>query len=54
MAQGHGLLDAHGTKAAVLVVVQVRAADAAKSHGHQQLMLAHGGLLPVFESQILG
>ena len=54
VAQGHGLLDAHGAKAAVLVVVQVRAANAAKSHGHQQLMLAHGGLLPVFESQILG
>ena len=54
VAQGDGLLDAHSAKAAVLVVVQVGAANAAIGHIHTQLVLAQGGQLGVFDAQVFG
>ena len=45
VAQHHRLLDAHRAEAAVLEVVQVRAADAAEAHAHLQLVrLAAAGV----------
>ena len=38
MAQSHRLLDADKPKTTVLVIVQVRAANAAKSNPHTQLV----------------
>ena len=40
MPQSHRLLDAHHTKTAVLVIVQIGAANAAKRHPHAQLASA--------------
>ena len=54
MAQGHRLLDAHRAKTAMLVVMQVRAANAAKSHLHQQLLLSQTRRLNVLQPQIFG
>ncbi len=54
MAQRNGLLDSHGTKTAVLVVMQVRAANAAIGHIHTQLVLAQSGQFGVFDAQVLG
>ena len=42
MPQSHRLLDAHHTKPAVLVIVKIRAADAAKSDAHPQLGATQG------------
>jgi hypothetical protein len=42
MAQGHGLFDAHGAKTAMLKVMEVRAANAAKSNTDLQLTRARG------------
>ena len=49
VAQGHRLLDAHRAKTAMLVVVQVRAANAAKGHLHQQLLLSQTRRLYVLQ-----
>ena len=54
MAQSHRLLDAHRAKTAMLVVMQVRAANAAKSHLHQQLLLSQTRRLNVLQPQIFG
>ena len=52
--QCNGLLDAHGAKAAVLVVMQVRAANAAIGHIHAQLVFAQSGQFGVFDAQVFG
>ena len=52
MAQGHGLADAHRTKAAVLVVVQVRATDAPKGDLDPQLLGPKLGQAGVFDAQV--
>ena len=55
VAQHHRLLDAHGAEAAVLEVVQVRAADAAGAHAHLQLVAARSsGVAIVFDAQVAG
>ncbi len=52
MAQCHGLLDSDGAKAAVLVVMQIRTANATKGHIHPNLIGAHRRELGGFNSQI--
>ena len=42
MAQGHGLFDTHSAKTSVLKVMQVRAANAAKSNTDLQLTRTWG------------
>jgi hypothetical protein len=42
MAQGHRLFDANGAKTTVLKVMQIRAANAAKSNTDLQLTRARG------------
>jgi hypothetical protein len=54
MAQGDWLLDAHGAKTAVLVVMQIRAANAAIGYIHTQLVFAQGGQFGVFDAQVFG
>jgi hypothetical protein len=54
MAQHHRLLDADGAEAAMLVVVQVRAADAAAAHAHAQLAGAELGGGNFFDAQVAG
>jgi hypothetical protein len=54
VAQGQGLADAHRAKAAVLVVVQVRAADATESDFNAQLLVAQRRQFGGFDAQVLG
>ena len=54
MAQHHWLLDAHGAKATVVGVVQIRPADAAKSHPHQHLAGADLAGIPLVQPQVGG
>ncbi len=54
MAQHHGLLHANGAEAALLEVVQVGAADAAKAHANAQLPGKHFRRGHVFDAQIAG
>ena len=54
VAEHHRLLDADGAEAAVLVVVQVRAADAAGAHAHAGLAGADGGRLDGFDAKVAG
>jgi hypothetical protein len=54
VAQHHGLLDADGAKATMLVVVQVGAADAAGTDAHAHLTRTHGGRRKAFDSQVVG
>jgi len=54
VAEHHRLLDAHGAEAAMLVVVQVRPADAAAAHAHAQLAGPDLGRGHVFDAQIAG
>jgi hypothetical protein len=54
MAQGDRLLDANGSKPAVLVIVEVRPANAAKGHIHAQLLVAQRGQFGVFDAQVFG
>ena len=48
------MLDAHGAKAAVLGVVQIRAANAAIGDAHLELLGFQGRQLTLFQSQIAG
>jgi hypothetical protein len=54
VAQSDGLFDAHSAKAAMLVVMQVGSANAAKGHIHAQLVLAQSGQFGVFNAQVFG
>lgn len=54
VAQHHRFLDAHGAEAAVVVIVQVGAADAAKAHLHAQLIGLHLGGVDVLDAQVVG
>ena len=54
VAQHHRLLDAHGAEAAMLEVVQVRAADAACAHAHLQLMRLERRRVDLFNAQVAG
>ena len=54
MPQCHGLFDSHSAKATVLVVMQIRTANATKGNIHPNLIGAHGGELGGFDSQIFG
>jgi hypothetical protein len=54
MAQDHRPLDAHRAKAALVEVVQVRAADAAEAYVHQHLARAHLAGVLFHHLQIVG
>ena len=54
MPQHHGLLDAHGAKAAVVKVMQIRAANAAHAHLHQHLAGAHLAGVLFVQAQVVG
>ena len=54
MSQGHGLFNADRAKTTMLVVMQIRAADATKSNFDANLITAQCRQLCRFDSQILG
>ncbi len=52
--QRNGLLDAHDAKTTVLVIMQIRAANAALGHIHAQLVFTQSGQFGVFNAQVFG
>jgi hypothetical protein len=54
VAQHHGLLETDGAESAVLVVVQVRAADAAGAHAHADLSRPDRRRRNVFNAKVTG